>query len=157
MSDELLEALADSEHARWSRWMEYLFSKCRIEPNEARTIPPELVARWRRQCETPYAKLSEAEKESDRKEARRTIEIMGLHVTSAGAAALDHALEAEALVEKLNGEVARLTAELAEARAANQRNAEDLWRMDAELNEARAKSERPAEASKPKTAAKPKK
>jgi hypothetical protein len=25
---ELIEQLADKEHASWARWMEYLFSKC---------------------------------------------------------------------------------------------------------------------------------
>lgn len=71
----LIEALADPEHAGWSDWMAYLFSRCHESfrnDNPAREliIPAELVARWERQIGTPYAELSEAEKESDRNEAR---------------------------------------------------------------------------------------
>jgi hypothetical protein len=35
------------------------------------TIPPQLVERWQRQIDTPYAALSEQEKESDRSQVDR--------------------------------------------------------------------------------------
>lgn len=71
--NELLEALADAEHASWARWMDYLFSQCEITVGGegALTIPAGLVQRWKRQAATPYADLSEREQESDRQEVRK--------------------------------------------------------------------------------------
>ena len=67
MSNEsLLEELADSEHDKWSRWMRWMlinWTKGNVE-------------RWWRQKDTPYSELTEREKESDRKEARKTLEII---------------------------------------------------------------------------------
>lgn len=79
MSDPaaLLEALANQEHDRWARWMLYLFSKGHFQENGTFIIPAPLVDRWRRQTETPYMLLTEAEKESDRKEARLTLQLIG--------------------------------------------------------------------------------
>ena len=79
---ELIEALADKEHASWARWMDYLFSKCHpvvnsdLEPPFALVIPGELVAHWRRQVNTPYADLSEREKQSDREEVAQILPII---------------------------------------------------------------------------------
>lgn len=61
---ELIEALADIEHARWSRWEVY-----RSENNT-----PENTIRWSSLRETPYADLPEHSKESDRVEANITLE-----------------------------------------------------------------------------------
>jgi hypothetical protein len=66
--DGLIEKLADAEHASWARWMDYLFSKCHSYDEGSALIPSLLVERWMRQAATPYAKLAEAEKQSDRKE-----------------------------------------------------------------------------------------
>lgn len=68
LGDSLRERLADLEHARWSRWQAHLHSKCRINQDGSLTIPAELVERWERQIATPYAMLSEREKDSDRRE-----------------------------------------------------------------------------------------
>ena len=89
LMQKIREALADDEHRRWARWMEYLFSKCTFHyhcqgaPWETESvhqttasIPAELVARWRGQCALEYANLSETEKDSDRKEADRIIELL---------------------------------------------------------------------------------
>jgi len=79
--EPLMEQLAEREHERWSRWMRHLFSKCHdcvdVE-NDAvdQLIPEKWALRWRRQMETPYAALSEAEKESDRKEAREILAVL---------------------------------------------------------------------------------
>lgn len=63
---ELIELLADKEHAGWSHWMDYLFSKCEPLPDGSLVIPYPLVERWQKQVDTPYAHLSEREKQSDR-------------------------------------------------------------------------------------------
>lgn len=68
--DALLEQLADKEHDSWARWMRSLFSKCQPNADGSMTIPTNLVVRWHRQMRTPYADLSEQEKESDREEVR---------------------------------------------------------------------------------------
>ncbi len=81
---ELIEQLADKEHASWAHWMEYLFSCCeRVSvPGKggalfsALRIPPELVERWQRQAATPYAELSEYEKKSDRDEVAHILPII---------------------------------------------------------------------------------
>lgn len=74
----LREALADLEHDRWSRWQRYLHSKCSgVEgPMSGLLIHQDSVDHWERQIATPYAELSEREKDSDRKEADRTIEVI---------------------------------------------------------------------------------
>lgn len=69
--NELREELAASEHERWSRWMVWMFANM-TEKN---------ITRWKRQMVTPYGELEEYEKNSDRKEADRTIAIIKTHLT----------------------------------------------------------------------------
>jgi hypothetical protein len=77
---ELREILASNEHDRWGRWMSYLFSKSITRHSDgAVVIPPYLAERWKRQIKTPYEKLSETEKESDRKEADITLKIIEVY------------------------------------------------------------------------------
>lgn len=78
VSQKLLEALADSEHDRWSKWMRYLFGKSRMFCGFC-IIPRASVQCWKRQMATPYKELSEHEKDSDRKWADRTISIIICH------------------------------------------------------------------------------
>ena len=81
-SDELIEKLADLEHDRWSRWQQYLHSQCTKNKDGSLTIPKEKVDRWERQIATPYSELSEKEKDSDREEAMKTMEL--LDITESG-------------------------------------------------------------------------
>jgi hypothetical protein len=62
----LVEALADYAHDSWSNWVRYMFANL----DEAH------IQRWKRQMQTPYAELSEEEKESDREQARIIIEVI---------------------------------------------------------------------------------
>lgn len=82
-----VEALAAYAHDAWSGWMIYLFGKCRhgadyigmtgYIDNGTRIIPQDYVERWMRQLETKYEDLPEQEKESDRKEARKILKVLG--------------------------------------------------------------------------------
>jgi len=74
--DELLEELADYAHFAWSGWMEYLFSKSKMNPDGSCTIPTVSVEWWVRQMNTAYVDLSEREKESDRVEAKMILGIV---------------------------------------------------------------------------------
>jgi len=66
-----MEKLAAIEHERWADWQKYLHSKCHDMELGFLTIPAELVAQWERQIATPYAELSEKEKQSDRDQVAR--------------------------------------------------------------------------------------
>lgn len=65
-ADALLEKLASQEHERWSGWMRWMFDNW-TEDN---------IPRWKRQMVTAYADLPEHSKESDRKEARKTLSLL---------------------------------------------------------------------------------
>ena len=78
--DKLVEALASYAHKAWSGWMGHLFSKCSHSQMSCHQMLPDVwVYQWKRQMKTSYSKLSEKEKESDRKEARRMIAIFKKH------------------------------------------------------------------------------
>lgn len=67
----MLEALAAIEHERWSHWQRYMHDRATVQCDGSLLFPAELVRRWERLIATPYAALSEAEKESDREQVRR--------------------------------------------------------------------------------------
>ena len=71
---EFIEILAKIEHNRWAHWQLYLHGKCTKKRNGDLIIPSDLVSRWERQINTPYIKLIEDEKESDREEAKRVLQ-----------------------------------------------------------------------------------
>lgn len=74
--DSLLERLAAIEHERWARWQKYLHEKGVKQPDGSLLIPAELVERWERQIETPYAELTEIERESDREQVRAYLPVI---------------------------------------------------------------------------------
>ncbi len=74
---ELLEKVAELCHDQWCNWMNYLFSRSGTYEGQLRVTVDSSV-RWRRQMRTPYAELSEEERDSDRKEARKFLECIGL-------------------------------------------------------------------------------
>ncbi len=73
---ELIEQLADKEHASWAHWMIYLFSKCKTLPDGSQAIPVDLALRGMHQAKTPYAELTEREKQSDRDEVAHILPII---------------------------------------------------------------------------------
>jgi hypothetical protein len=73
MPSDLLEALAAQEHEQWAGWAKYLLQD--VKGTVARGVvsimqPWATVDRWRKQASTPYADLSEEDKEKDRVFAR---------------------------------------------------------------------------------------
>jgi hypothetical protein len=77
---ELIEELAAIEHERWSDWQEYLHSRLKRAGDvddyltidaDTRLMLASDFERWERQIATPYAELSEEEKQSDRDQVMR--------------------------------------------------------------------------------------
>lgn len=68
---ELLEDLAAIEHERWAHWQRFMHEQGRRQPDGSLVLPADLVAKWDRLIDTPYAQLTEKERESDRDQVRR--------------------------------------------------------------------------------------
>ena len=73
----MIELLAEFAHNQWSGWMKYLFSKGKMNIDGTWTMPKWAVQRWQKQMNTKYADLSEQEKQSDRKEAKQMLAMIG--------------------------------------------------------------------------------
>ncbi len=58
--------------------MQYQFGKGTFNADGTWTMPAWAVDRWIRQMNTPYSLLSEAERESDRAEADKMLQIIGV-------------------------------------------------------------------------------
>jgi len=67
--NDVLERVADLCHRQWSGWMFYMFAQGKMNEEGEWVMPAEFVRRWNRQAKTSYENLSEAERDSDRKEA----------------------------------------------------------------------------------------
>ena len=74
---ELFEKLAAIEHERWADWQRYLHGRCspvfnsNADDTGQLVISKKDVEHWVRQIDTPYADLSEKEKQSDRDQVNR--------------------------------------------------------------------------------------
>ncbi len=75
--EELKEELADVQHEIWSHWMGYLFQVSHRNEDGSVTIYADNVARWKRQMATAYADLSDREKDSDRHQAEKVMDVLG--------------------------------------------------------------------------------
>lgn len=78
---EIIEELAAVAHESWAGWTKYLFSKCGDGVVDGLRVTSAILPvwakkRWMRQMGTPYTDLPEEEKESDRVEARKYLEVM---------------------------------------------------------------------------------
>lgn len=76
MKDSLIEELAAVEHERWAHWQRYMHDQCERLADGRLIIPAELVRRWEKQIETPYDRLSDDERESDREQVERVLPIL---------------------------------------------------------------------------------
>jgi hypothetical protein len=73
---DAMERIAAEQHAIWAHWMTFLFSCSTSNPDGSVTIPAEKVQRWQRQMNIAYADLTEQEKESDRHQAQKVVDVM---------------------------------------------------------------------------------
>lgn len=87
--NELIEQLAEKEHASWARWMNYVFGLGKTNEDGSLTIQPEFVKRWLRQAHTDYKDLPESEKQSDRDEVEHILPIIGIYKDACLAEAID--------------------------------------------------------------------
>ncbi len=74
--DAAIDNLADIEHDRWSHWQKYMHQKGERQPDGSLLISADLVAQWDRQIQTPFAELTDDEKESDRDQVRKYIPVV---------------------------------------------------------------------------------
>jgi len=74
--ENTIEKLSDLEHKRWAKWQKYLHSKCIKKSDNSLLIPVKMVDHWENQIYTNYEDLSDHEKESDKSEARKNIQII---------------------------------------------------------------------------------
>ena len=89
---ELREQLAAIEHERWADWQKYCHRVLR--DNNPSPEQGDILERWDRQIETPYADLTELEKQSDREQVDRYWHLIQAHTNAEIARTLD-SLEAE--------------------------------------------------------------
>lgn len=80
-----IEELAAYAHEAWSGWMKYMFGKCKPDTPTTTSgngywlhlrMPKALYERWTRQMGTDYEALPESEKDSDRDEAEKILNLM---------------------------------------------------------------------------------
>ena len=75
-TDQKRERLACAVHDSWSHWMRHIFSKASRNADGSWTIPADSADRWQRQMETDYAELTESEKDSDRRQADKLLDVI---------------------------------------------------------------------------------
>lgn len=66
---QIREKLAAIEHERWADWQKWCHKV--IRQNDPNLQTENVLMRWDKQIETPYADLSEKEKQSDREQVDR--------------------------------------------------------------------------------------
>ena len=74
----LRETLACLCHNQWSGWMKYLFGKGKFNDDGSWTMPPWAVKRWQQQMNISYDALTEDEKNNDRLEADKFVNIFDM-------------------------------------------------------------------------------
>lgn len=84
MMDDKREELAALEHQQWAHWTRYMLKTLEplLSPNlrwhpDVRGNAEAALERWLRQINTPYADLTEEEKDSDREWADKVLEVTG--------------------------------------------------------------------------------
>jgi len=81
LEQEIREQLAAIEHERWASWQKYVHDLYR-QPDGSVMIPAGHAYAWDKQIATPYAELSEREKDSDREQVDRYWPIISRHLSA---------------------------------------------------------------------------
>jgi hypothetical protein len=76
MTDEMREQLAALIHQQWCAYMAYHLAQCE-RADGSFAIPYEYHRALKRLINTPYAELTDGEKESDREEADKVLAVIG--------------------------------------------------------------------------------
>jgi hypothetical protein len=71
-----IDTLAAVEHERWAHWQRYMHSKGTRLADGSLQLSGDLIARWEKQIATPFAELTQEEKDSDRDQVRVAIPII---------------------------------------------------------------------------------
>lgn len=110
MTDDKREALAALEHEQWAHWTRYMLKTLEplLSPNlrwhpDVRENAEAALERWKRQINTPYADLSEKEKDSDREWADKVLEITGTASPLDGSVRPDKVIEVRGLIKTQGG------------------------------------------------------
>lgn len=74
--DDLVDELASIEHERWAHWQRYMHEKAIRQKDGSLLIPHDLVDKWERQISTPFDKLSDDEKDSDREQVAKYLPVI---------------------------------------------------------------------------------
>jgi len=74
--EAITDELAEVEHERWAHWQKHMHSKGKRQADGSLILPAASVQRWERQIDTPYAALTESEKESDRDQVRKYLPLI---------------------------------------------------------------------------------
>lgn len=77
MNDDIREQLATLMHDQWAAYMGYFLDKCEPMGNTL-VISSAYVVALRKQIATPYADLTEQEKNADREEADKVLATIGV-------------------------------------------------------------------------------
>jgi len=77
----LMEKLAEIEHNRWADWQAYIMNTSFKKEKEGNgllylSIPVEWWDNWDKQIITPYKQLSEEDKEKDREQVMRYLNLI---------------------------------------------------------------------------------
>lgn len=71
-----IDTLAAVEHERWAHWQRYVHSKGTRLADGSLQLPANLVARWEKQIATPFAELTQEERDSDRDQVMLSISVI---------------------------------------------------------------------------------
>lgn len=74
---DVVEMVAAECHRQWAGWTKHFLEKMGGPIGGILTLEIDWAERWQRQIDTPYAGLSEEERESDRREARKILAALG--------------------------------------------------------------------------------
>lgn len=93
LAPTLIEQLAAIEHERWCDWQRIVHTHGTPNADGSITLSAGTVVRWERQMATPYAELTEWEKEGDRQQVRRYLHLVTERRTEGPGVTLDGLME----------------------------------------------------------------